>query len=101
MRHLLLAAACVPLGAGMPEDRLKLIDHAGGKRVVGQVMISGGGKPAYRMDGDTLQVRMRQEGDAVVAAFLPVGIAFDLPKGQRSARVVIDGNPEASWRCGK
>lgn len=100
MRNLLLAMACVPLGSGMPEDSLKLIDHAGGKRVVGQVLISGGARPAYRMDGETLRVRMRQEGDVVVAAFLPVGIAFDLPKGQRSARVVIEGDPENSWRCG-
>ena len=29
MRHLLLAAACVPLGSGMPGDSLKLVDHAG------------------------------------------------------------------------
>lgn len=92
--------ACVPLGYGMPEDSLKLVDHAGGKRVIGQVMISGGGKPAYRMDGETLRVNIRQ-GEYVLAAFFPVGIAFDLPKGQRMAQVVIEGSPEAVWQCGK
>lgn len=101
MRHLLLAAACVPLGSGMPGDSLKLVDHAGGKRVIGVVHVNGGGRPAYRMDGSTLRVRMRHDGDVILAAFLPVGIAFDLPKGQRSGRVEIDANPENTWQCGE
>lgn len=82
----------------MPEDSLKLVDHAGGKRVIGQVMISGGGRPAYRMDGDTLRVTMRQ-GDVVLAAFMPVGIAFDLPKGQIAAKVEI--GERSAWQCGE
>ena len=98
MRHLLLAVACVPLGYGMPEDSLKLVDHAGGKRVIGQVMISGGGRPAYRMDGETLRVKVRQ-GEVALAAFMPVGIAFDLPKGRWSGRVEIENH--AAWQCGE
>lgn len=99
MRHLLLAVACVPLGYGMPEDSLKLEGRAGVLRVTGQVMITGGStRPAYRMEGDTLKVDPRQEGDVVVQAFYPVGIAFDLPKGQRAVRVEV-GN--RAWQCGK
>ena len=81
----------------MPEDSLKLVDHAGGKRVLGRVMISGGGKPAYRMDGETLRVKIRQ-GDVVLAAFMPVGIAFDLPEGQRTVRVEVS---DRAWQCGE
>lgn len=48
MRHMVLATLCVPLGYGLPEDSLKLVDRAGVKRVTGQVMVSGGAtKPAY------------------------------------------------------
>ena len=61
--------------------------------------ITGGStRPAYRMEGDTLKVDPRQEGDVVVQAFYPVGIAFDLPKGQRAVRVEV-GN--RAWQCGK
>lgn len=99
VRHLLLAVACVPLGYGMPEDNLKLVERGGLLRVTGQVMITGGStRPAYRMEGDTLKVDPRQEGDMVVQAFYPVGIAFDLPKGQRAVRVEVGSR---AWQCGK
>lgn len=98
MRHMVLATLCVPLGYGLPEDSLKLVDRAGIKRVVGQVMVTGGGSPAYRMEDGMLKVRIRRESENVVQAFYPVGIAFDLPQGQRTVRVEVS---DRAWQCGK
>ena len=98
---MVLATLCVPLGYGLPEDSLKLVDRAGVKRVQGQVYLHyTGARPAYRLKDDVLSVTLRPS-ETVLQAFEHVGIAYDLPKGQTSVRIEVEGEPPRVWQCGK
>ena len=102
IRHLVFSAIpCVAVSGNVPEDAMKLVDRAGGKRVQGQVYLHyTGARPAYRLKGGLLSVTLRSS-ETVLQAFERVGIAYDLPDGQISVRVEVDGDPPRVWQCGK
>ena len=61
IRHLLFSAIpCVAMSGNVPDDAMKLMDRAGGKRVQGQVYMSYiGARPQYVIKDGVLLVRMR------------------------------------------
>ena len=100
IRHLVFSAIpCVAVSGNVPEDAMKLVDRAGGKRVQGQVYLHyTGARPAYRLKDGVLSVTLRSS-ETVLQAFEHVGIAYDLPKGQTSVRIEVEGEPPRVWQC--
>lgn len=72
-----------------------------GKRVQGRVYLHySGARPAYHLKDGVLSVTLRSS-ETVLQAFEDVGIAYDLPKGQTSLRIEVEGEPPRVWQCGK